>query len=405
VDERLELAGDAAPVCRRRVSSVVGPRALIKEVQRWSGGGRSPGGNTQRVRAARAMATTTTASLGQRANKPPLPTAPTSLTPAPSSPSPSRPLPARPSTTSLSIPPGRCPRVPPPPRSSQFSRPRSSRPATTSLFAVLSAAARASRHHFALRSSPGRVHCVLPPPRAARSRRPRPVRRADASCARAPRASADGTSGAVRKARRVLGQLGASATGARREGAQRDEDQAGARRRAVSGGRENGGRQEGRTAHGAGAHGDRVRARGRGCAWRRGSGREARVERRLDGREGAVVGSRRGRDGRTREGGRRSGDREGATVVRELEEELGLRAEHEIEAPLMITCTTTVGIAAGHTDVSLWYVVRGNCAQELNFSETEFNDARWFRFSEVPFERSEPHLRRFITKLQSSAAG
>lgn len=99
------------------------------------------------------------------------------------------------------------------------------------------------------------------------------------------------------------------------------------------------------------------------------------------------------------------GEHPRATVVRELEEELGLRAEHEIEAPLMITCTTTVGIAAGHTDVSLWYVVRGNCAQELNFSETEFNDARWFRFSEVPFERSEPHLRRFITKLQSSAAG
>jgi hypothetical protein len=209
------------------------------------------------------------------------------------------------------LPPGRCPRVPPPPRSSQFSRPRSSRPATSALFAVLSAASRASHHHFALRSSPGRVHCVLPPPRAARSRRPRPVRRADASCARAPRASGDGTLGAVRKARRVLGQLGASATGARREGAQRDEDLAGARRRAVSCGRENGGRQVGRSAHGAGAHGDRVRARGRGCVWRRGSGREARVDPRLDGREGAVV----ARDARAGGGGRSARARGGVAAL------------------------------------------------------------------------------------------
>ncbi|HTE47080.1 MAG TPA: NUDIX hydrolase [Gemmatimonadaceae bacterium] len=94
-----------------------------------------------------------------------------------------------------------------------------------------------------------------------------------------------------------------------------------------------------------------------------------------------------------------------ATVVRELEEELGLRAEHEIEAPLMITCTTTVGATAGHTDVSLWYVVRGNCAQELTFDETEFNAVRWFQFAQVPFERSDPHLRRFIRKLELAAAG
>lgn len=94
-----------------------------------------------------------------------------------------------------------------------------------------------------------------------------------------------------------------------------------------------------------------------------------------------------------------------ATVVRELEEELGLRAEHEIGAPLMITCTTTVGMAARHTDVSLWYVVRGNRAHVLKFDETEFNAVRWFQFSEVPFERSEPHLRRFIRKLELAAAG
>jgi ADP-ribose pyrophosphatase YjhB (NUDIX family) len=94
-----------------------------------------------------------------------------------------------------------------------------------------------------------------------------------------------------------------------------------------------------------------------------------------------------------------------ATVVRELAEELGLHAEHEIGVPLMVTCTTTVGIAAGHTDVSLWYVVRGNRAHVLKFDDTEFNAVRWFQFSEVPFERSEPHLGRFIRKLELAAAG
>ena len=46
------------------------------------------------------------------------------------------------------------------------------------------------------------------------------------------------------------------------------------------------------------------------------------------------------------------------TVVRELKEELGLEVPLEsIGPPLMVTVTTTVGLAHGHTDVSLWYTV------------------------------------------------
>ena len=88
-----------------------------------------------------------------------------------------------------------------------------------------------------------------------------------------------------------------------------------------------------------------------------------------------------------------------ATVVRELEEELGLRAGHDIDAPMMITCTTTVGLTAGHTDVSLWYVVRADGTQALRFDQAEFDSVQWFRFADVPFERSDPHLRRFLRKL------
>ncbi|MGH8436190.1 MAG: NUDIX domain-containing protein [Pseudomonas sp.] len=87
------------------------------------------------------------------------------------------------------------------------------------------------------------------------------------------------------------------------------------------------------------------------------------------------------------------------TVLRELEEELGLIAPHPVGAPLMLTCTTTVGLTAGHTDVSLWYVLRGDRAQAIRFDEQEFNSVQWFPFAEVPLERSDPHMGRFLQKL------
>jgi 8-oxo-dGTP diphosphatase len=90
------------------------------------------------------------------------------------------------------------------------------------------------------------------------------------------------------------------------------------------------------------------------------------------------------------------------TVQRELLEELGFAAGHEISEPLMVTCTTTVGLTSGHIDVSLWYVVTAARTQRINYDEHEFVGIRWFRFSDVPFHRSDPHLARFLGKLGSS---
>jgi 8-oxo-dGTP pyrophosphatase MutT (NUDIX family) len=87
------------------------------------------------------------------------------------------------------------------------------------------------------------------------------------------------------------------------------------------------------------------------------------------------------------------------TVARELEEELGFAPPHPIEAPLFVTVTTTVGLTAGHTDVSLWYVVRAGRHQSIQFDEREFAGIRWFAFDEVPLERSDPHMKRFLAKL------
>ena len=89
------------------------------------------------------------------------------------------------------------------------------------------------------------------------------------------------------------------------------------------------------------------------------------------------------------------------TVVREMREELGFAPAHEILAPLMVTCSTTVGLTAGHVDVSLWYVVHAPREQKISFDETEFNTVEWFALAQVPLHRSDPHLGRFIAKLNS----
>jgi 8-oxo-dGTP diphosphatase len=92
------------------------------------------------------------------------------------------------------------------------------------------------------------------------------------------------------------------------------------------------------------------------------------------------------------------------TVVRELKEELGLVPARPVGAPLMVTCTTTVGLTAGHRDVSLWYVVEASRKQSLTCDEQEFNAIRWFRLDAVPFERSDPQMRRFVDKLGAQPA-
>jgi len=87
------------------------------------------------------------------------------------------------------------------------------------------------------------------------------------------------------------------------------------------------------------------------------------------------------------------------TVMRELFEELEVVPKHEIAEPLMVTCTTTVGLTAGHIDVSLWYVVRADGTSSVEFDREEFAGVQWFEFADVPLQRSDPHIGRFLAKL------
>lgn len=88
------------------------------------------------------------------------------------------------------------------------------------------------------------------------------------------------------------------------------------------------------------------------------------------------------------------------TVRREAKEELGINAEFIYEDPIFLTVTKTVGNVAKHTDVSLWYVLKGNSGDSFVYDEEEFNQISWFRMDEIPFERSDPHMRRFVEKMR-----
>ena len=86
------------------------------------------------------------------------------------------------------------------------------------------------------------------------------------------------------------------------------------------------------------------------------------------------------------------------TVKRECREELGIEAQFIFEKPIFISVTKTVGLTAGHTDVSLWYALRGNSTHAVDFDQSEFAQVKWFDFVNVPMGRTDPHMERFLKK-------
>lgn len=87
------------------------------------------------------------------------------------------------------------------------------------------------------------------------------------------------------------------------------------------------------------------------------------------------------------------------TVKRECLEELGIEADFWTSAPLFLTSTLTVGATAGHIDVSLWYVLKGDSGASYQFDRDEFFDVCWFGFNDIPYIKSDPHIKRFINKF------
>ena len=86
------------------------------------------------------------------------------------------------------------------------------------------------------------------------------------------------------------------------------------------------------------------------------------------------------------------------TATREAYEELKIEADFVLEKPIFITSTETVGKTAGHVDVSLWYVLKGDRNTPVHIDRTEFHQAHWFHKSNLP-ANCDPHLSRFVKKM------
>lgn len=93
-----------------------------------------------------------------------------------------------------------------------------------------------------------------------------------------------------------------------------------------------------------------------------------------------------------------------ATVRREAREELNLDAHFLFPLPIFLTITQTVGTTAGHTDVSLWYILLGEQRHVPDYNRDEFHQIAWFPLDAVPFARTDPHMGRFCAKLHQYLA-
>ena len=93
------------------------------------------------------------------------------------------------------------------------------------------------------------------------------------------------------------------------------------------------------------------------------------------------------------------------TVIREIQEELNFTADFLSNEPFFLTQTITTGKTAGHTDISLWYVLNADSFKELNYDPEEFNGYKWFDYGEIlntDISKFDPHMHRFIKKLLES---
>jgi 8-oxo-dGTP diphosphatase len=91
------------------------------------------------------------------------------------------------------------------------------------------------------------------------------------------------------------------------------------------------------------------------------------------------------------------------TASREAEEELGIIGADVDERPVFVTVTVTVGIDAGHTDVSLWFLIEHRRDQRLTPDRNEFRAVRWWTPADVRDAdpaRFDPHFTRLHAKIR-----
>jgi 8-oxo-dGTP diphosphatase len=96
------------------------------------------------------------------------------------------------------------------------------------------------------------------------------------------------------------------------------------------------------------------------------------------------------------------------SVEREAFEELQITPKfHERLGggqPLFLSITQTRGMNT-HTDVTLWFALKGDVAAEIRPDPHEFSDVRWYSLDDQTdwsADCFDPHMQRFIAKLKST---
>jgi 8-oxo-dGTP diphosphatase len=100
------------------------------------------------------------------------------------------------------------------------------------------------------------------------------------------------------------------------------------------------------------------------------------------------------------------------TAKRELVEELEIDPKPLFEnsgVPFFVSQITTVGLTAGHIDVDLWYIFRGDSKIPINDKSEEFvrefSGFQWLTLTEMlskPIENFDVNMHRFVVKLKAS---
>jgi 8-oxo-dGTP diphosphatase len=99
-----------------------------------------------------------------------------------------------------------------------------------------------------------------------------------------------------------------------------------------------------------------------------------------------------------------------ATVRREVQEELGIRAVFSPvsgDLPVFVTVTETASTAHRHTDVSLWFVLDSDADQPLKPDLREFRGVRWWSRDDIGRADPalfDPHLNRMLAKFDRCRA-
>ncbi|WP_405135517.1 NUDIX domain-containing protein [Nocardia sp. NBC_01388] len=91
-----------------------------------------------------------------------------------------------------------------------------------------------------------------------------------------------------------------------------------------------------------------------------------------------------------------------AAAHREAGEELGITPVFDVagDRPLFLT-VGTVRTTPVHTDISMWFAIRGDRAREYRLDPAEFDGGRWWDLDPYGLPETDPHLPRFIRKLDT----